>query len=446
MQKAFKVLFVLFSLLSFHFSAAAYALQFADASKTVRLHWKKGKIPIAFSTSLKLPNPSILPQSDVEGALRRSLETWEQVTDIKFETIWADKQTVSPSGISGDGVSLITIAQTPENLLLFGNENEETSAQTRTFYNRQGFISEADVVLNPYQQFSTDGTPGTYDLEATLTHEIGHLLGLEHSLVKGATMQARQGKNGVFNLPAFASRTLAEDDVAGVRAIYGANNFEDECCGTVVGKIVQNKGKSIKKFQVWAEEADSGRVVGEVSTTADGSFRFEGFRAGSYRFYTQDEGQAINAGAEELGSYDVVKDKTINITKKLRSTERNFSIQYAGFNGQLSDLAVPLNNGKSYLIYIGGKNLVVEDLEIGFNAPYFSVVLGSIKTQDYGSDVSVVSFEIQITADAPLGEYSLFVKSPNGTRHFLVGGLTIEKFVNPLNTYVLSPNNNERKY
>ncbi|HXH70083.1 MAG TPA: matrixin family metalloprotease [Pyrinomonadaceae bacterium] len=436
MSKPIKFFLVLFALLSFNFSATAYKLQFADASKTVRLHWKKNKIQIALSTSLSL-------QSDAENAVRRSLETWEQIADIKFEITWTDKQSVSPSGNFGDGVSLITIAQTPENLLLFGNETDEISAQTRTFYNRQGFINEADIILNPYQQFSSDGTIGTYDLEATLTHEIGHLLGLEHSSVMGATMQARQGKNGIYNLSAFASRTLAEDDLTGFRALYGTKNSEESCCGIVVGKIVQTKGKTIRKLQVWAEDANSGRVIGSVSTNSDGSFRFEGLKAGSYRFYTQDEGQDDTATAEELGIFEIIKAKTLTITKKLKTPEKNFSVQYTGFNGQISDLAVPLNGGKSYLIYIGGKNLDAENLIIGFNSPYLSITPNSIVKHDYGSEVSVVSFEIKIDTETPAGEYSLFVKSQSGARQFLVGGLTVENFLNPWNSYVLPVNNKE---
>lgn len=443
MPKTLKIFLVLFSLLALNASAAAYALQFADASKTIRLHWKKGKIPIAISTSLSAQSPGILPQSDIEGAVERSLATWEKAADIKFERVSTDKQSVSPAGNSGDGVSLITIAQTPENLLLFGNAADEISAQTRTFYNRQGYISEADIVLNPYQQFSTDGTIGTYDLEATLTHEIGHLLGLEHSSVMGATMQARQGKNGIFNLPAFASRTLAEDDVTAIHALYGAKKVEDNCCGIVTGKIVQTGGKTIRKFQIWAEDADSARVIGEVSMNLDGSFRLEGLKAGTYRFYAQDDNKNSTAAAEELGSFDVIKDKTLSIIKKVKVAEKNFNVRYAGFNGQISELAVPLNGGKSYLIYIGGKNLVAEDLKIGFNSPYFSVAPGSIAAQDYGSEVSVVSFEVRVEPDATTGEYSLFVKSQNGSKQFLVGGVTIENFVNPWNSYVLPSVNKE---
>jgi hypothetical protein len=443
MSKPINFFLVLFVLLSFNFSAAAYELQFADASKMARLHWKREKIPIAISTSLTLQNPNILLQGDVEEVVRRSLETWEQAANVKFEITTTDKQTVSPSGSFGDGVSLITIAQTPENLLLFGNETDEISAQTRTFYNRRGFISEADIVLNPYQRFSTDGTIGTYDLEATLTHEIGHLLGLEHSSVLGATMQARQGKNGVYNLSAFASRTLAEDDITGIRALYGAKNSEESCCGTVIGKIIQTKGKAIKKSQVWAEESDSGRVIGSVLTNADGSFRLEGLKAGNYRFYTQEDGKVDTATAEELGVFEIIKDKALTIIKKLKTTEKKFSVQYAGFNGQISDLAVPLNSGKSYLIYIGGKNLDTENLKIGFNSPYLRITPSSIIKHDYGSEVSVVSFEIKIDTDTPTGEYSIFVKSQNGARQFLVGGLTIENFLNPWNSYVLPTSHKE---
>lgn len=437
MSKPFKIFIILFSLLSLNFSALAYALQFADASKTARLHWKRGKIPIALSTSLNAQNSSILPQSDVSGALRRSLETWEKAADIKFETISTDKQSISPTGNFGDGVSLITIAQTPENLVLFGNTADEISAQTRTFYNRKGLISEADIVLNPYLQFSTDGTIGTYDLEATLTHEIGHLLGLEHSSVMGATMQARQGKNGVYSLPAFASRTLAEDDAAGIRSLYGAPTVDDDCCGTVAGKIVQLNGKIVKSVQIWAEDVASGRVISGVTANQDGSFRFEGLNVGNYRFYAQDDDQTSKVGAEELGGFEVLKGKLLTISKKIKFTEKDFGVRYAGFNGQISDLAVPLNSGKSYRIYIGGKNLDAENLKIGFNSPFLSVTPDSLTTHDYGSDVSAISFEVKIEAETPAGEYSLFVKSADGFRHFLVGGVTVENFINPLNSYIL---------
>jgi hypothetical protein len=438
MTKLIKFFLVLFALLSFNLSAiASYGLQFADSSRTVRLHWKKNKIPIALSTSFTLQNPSIMPQNDVEGAVRRSLEAWEQISNIKFEIVSTDKQTVSPSGSVGDGVSLITIAQTPENLLLFGNETDEISAQTRIFYNRQGLISEADIVLNPYQQFSTDGSIGTYDLEATLTHEIGHLLGLDHSSVLGATMHARQGKNGVYNLSAFASRTLAEDDVTGIRALYGAKSLEDSCCGTVIGKFTDTNGKVLKNLQVWGEDADSGRIVGSVSTKSDGSFRFERLEAGSYRFYAQVDGKSDDAVSEELGAFEVGKGKTVTIIRKLKTAEKNFNVQYAGFNGQISDLAVPLNSGKSYLIYIGGKNLDAEDLKIGFNSSYFSITPDSITKHDYGSEVSVVSFEIKVDTETPTGEYSIFVKSQSGVKQFLIGSLTVENFLNPWSSYAL---------
>ena len=439
MSKSFKSFLVLISLLIFNFSAAAYGLQFADTSRTVRLRWKKNKIAIAVSTSLS-QNSALATQNDVEGAIRRSLQAWENVTDLSFELTSTDKQTISPAGSYGDGVSLITIAQTPENLILFGNATDEISAQTRTFYNRQGFISEADIVLNPYQQFSTDGTIGTYDLEATLTHEIGHLLGLEHSSVLGATMQERQGKNGVYNLSAFASRTLAEDDVTGIRALYGAKTSEANCCGTVVGKLVQTKSKPAKKLQVWAEEADSGRVVSSVTASADGSFRFEELKTGIYRVFAQEDDKNNVTSAQELSSLEVVKDKTLTISKRVKAIEKNFNIWYAGLNGQISDLAVPLNSGKSYRLYIGGKNINTENLKIGFNSAYLSVTPNSIIEHDYGTDVSVISFEVKVASNTPIGEYSLFVQSQDDWKRFLVGGITIENFINPWSSYVLPDN------
>jgi hypothetical protein len=432
----------LITLLIFASTAMAYAPQLAGDFGNVQIHWKTPVIRIALSNSLTRQNPNIRPNSDVAGAIQRSLETWEKAADIKFQTSWTDKQTISPAGVSGDGVSLITIAQTPENLLFFAADAEEASARTRTFYNRRGFITEADIVLNPYQQFSTDGSFGTFDLESILTHEIGHLLGLEHSFVLGATMNALQGKNGIYNLYAFSPRTLAEDDIAAVRAIYGAKNVDDDCCGEINGRLSLFNGKPAKDFQVWAEEPETGRVISGVSTNSDGSFRFEGLPAGEYSIYSQKIGDKGENSflTENLGSIEVQSGKQIDFVRKLQNKPDTFNLQYAGFNAQIAALAVPVNAGKSYTLYLGGKNFDADEISIVFNSPYISAVPNSFANHDYGTDVSVISFDVKISGKTPVGEYGIYVKRSGGKVECLPGSLVVESSENLVNTNVILVN------
>lgn len=439
MSKSIKILLVCLLLFSFSRQATAYATQFADEGETTRLQWKTNIIPIAFSTSLK-NHIYIRPGSDIEGAIQKSLETWENASNIKFQVTWTDKDTISPSGKSGDGVSLVTIADTTENVLLFGSDTDKVSARTRVFFNRKGTITEADIVLNPYEIFSTDGAFGTVDLQATLTHEIGHFLGLEHSTVIGSTMHEHQGKNGVYSLSGFSPRTLAEDDLAGIRALYGAKLADDECCGSINGKLTFSNGKAAKDFQVWAEDAESGQVIAGVLTNAEGNYRIDGLNTGLYKVYTQDSNKNLekHSSFENLGEIEVLKDKSQVINKKLKDTLRNFDAQYIGFNGQISELAVPINGGKRYMIYVGGKNLVAADLTVGFNSPYLSVTSKSIANEDYGTNISVVRFEVNVDPKIPFGEYSFYLKSKEEAQ-FSVGSLTVGNVINESTSYFLSP-------
>jgi Matrixin len=428
-----KVICAILAILIFSMSVFADAPQFADVSKSAALRWKKVSIPIAFSNSLLKSNPSIRSDSDVQGAVQRSLETWEAVANIEFQVTWTDKLSVSPAGNSGDGISLVTIAQTPENLLIFNGDSTEISARTRVFFNRKGDISEADIVFNPYQQFSTDGAIGTFDLESTLTHEIGHFLGLEHSTVIGSTMNEHQGKNGVFNLSSFSPRTLSEDDITQIRAIYGAKN-DDECCGAIDGKISLTNGKTAKGFYVWLEESETGRVTAGNNVNTDGSFQFKGLESNKYKIYTQDSSN--NVAGQYLGEIEVLKGRTSAITKQITTSFRHFDAQFTGFNGQLSKLAVPVNGGKSYQIYIGGKNLNPDEIKVGTNSPFINISSGNYTKLDYGKELSVFSFEVKINSDAPLGEYSIYLQNKDGSMDFLIGNLTVEKFANPWSSYI----------
>ncbi len=422
--------FVFGLLLLFTVSAAGFTPQFADESKNVRLRWKNPTIRIALSTSLTAQSFNFKSDSDVRGAIERSLKTWENVANIKFETTWTEKQSISRAGNAGDGISLITIGQTADNLSLFFGDKNEISAQTRTFFNSKGLITEADIVLNPYQQFSTDGAFGYFDLEATLTHEIGHLLGLEHSFVLGATMYLHQGRNGVYDLPAFSPRTLSEDDITGIRTLYGAKSDDQECCGAISGKLILANGKPAKNTQVWIEESESGRVVSGVLSNSQGDYFFEGLNPGEYRIYAQRKSEEISYIAEQIGSVEVEKDETAEIIKKLQSSKTSFNLQFTGFNGQISALAVPVNGGKSYTIYIGGRNLDSNEIEMSFNSPNISVVPNSRQIYDYGDEISVTSFEVSIAKNTPLGEYGIFVGTISERTTCLAGSLTVENFEN----------------
>src|SRR6476661_143870 len=252
-----------------------------------QIKWPTRTIDVALSTSLQSPGANIKSGSDVVGAVRRALAHWSSIARINFVVSWSSATSVSPS-TAGDGISLITVADTPENQTF---NADSTAGRTRVFFDPEtGAIAEADVSLNPHPkteegadlQFSTDGSPGTYDLEATFTHEIGHLLGLDHSVVLGSTMQGRQAFNGTFGLPALTERTLSEDDRQRVRSLYGSK----QRLGRIEGRLIDNRLPSalaLDAVNVWAENVATGRVVASGVTIDDGSYKLDGLTPGQYR-------------------------------------------------------------------------------------------------------------------------------------------------------------------
>ncbi|MCU0351809.1 MAG: matrixin family metalloprotease [Flavobacterium sp.] len=311
---------------------------------------------------------------------------------------------------------------------MFSGKTKDIPAKTRVFYNRKGFITEADIVLNPYQQFSTDGSFGTFDLESVITHELGHLLGLDHSTVIGSTMLSHIGKNGVYSMANFTAQTLSDDDIAGVRSIYKTE--ESNCCGTINGKILLRNGKNASNFHIWAEESETGKISAGVLTKSDGTFQIDGLSKGKYRLFAQDKNIIAKFSAEEIGEITLEKEKTIKVEHKLSNALKNFSLKYIGFNSQLTKQAIPVNEGKSFTIYVGAEKINAEDILIRFNSPFFSVLPNSFVKHDFGNDFNVLSFEVMVSSKAVFGDYSLQIYNKNQETDYFVGSLTIDKFTN----------------
>ena len=408
-----------------------------------RIRWPKRTIEIAFSSSLMNPGANVKPDSDVIGAARRALARWSSLANIHFVVTWSTATSVSPAD-EGDGVSLITIADTTENEAF----NSDTSAgRTRVFYDPEsGLIAEADVSINPRPrtddgtvlQFSTDGTPGTYDLEATFTHEIGHLLGLDHSAVLGSTMQGRQAFNGTFGLPAMTERTLSEDDRQKLRGLYGPK----QKLGRIEGRLADNRTPGallpLSGVNVWAENVANGRVIASDVTADDGTYKLDGLAPGQYRvMVTPRAEEGITIGTQKFRSFEVssqvaVKpDAASTVNHNLVPAQAAaLSPKVIGLNAELSTVALPLEPGKRVKVYLGGEGVdQVPGTSISVNSPFFTIDPASLVREQLNAPFPVISVEVQVAPNAPFGDYTIRLQSNSGETAFVPGAITIDPAV-----------------
>jgi hypothetical protein len=442
----------LMAILTFVVSGLPSSFEVFEAPNQLRertIKWSTDTIQIALSSSLTSSSPAIKPESDVLGAVHRALASWSKAANIKFVEVASKDQSVSPTS-GGDGVSLITIAGTDENLALFADEN--STARTRVFYDPDtGQINEADVVINPYPysesgapiQFSTDGTPGTYDLESTLAHEIGHLLGLTHSHVVGATMQATQALNGTYGEPAISERTLSEADLVAIRSLYG----RQEKSGSIEGKIQKSVSGNLipeSAAHVWIEDLTDGRVVASTVTSGNGKFAFGSVPAGSYRAMVEYlAGPKESEAFLEAKSARVLAFRSVEIRNLLRVTADkitplNYVLvppqdslpelkpRFIGLNSELSTVPVSVAAGDKLTLFVGGAGVdQIPGTGLVLSSPFMTVDPASLMLEQFHRATPVISFTITVAANAPPGDYTLRLQSNSGELAYLVGAVTI---------------------
>lgn len=111
--------------------------------------------------------------------------------------------------------------QAPATIMLNNNGricNGSCLAATLTGYYSGSTINDADVYTNTKYKFyssgEADGCSGEFDIEGIMVHEVGHVIGIGHSNVSGATMYPTVSSCNTAN------RSLEPDDVAAKNDLY----------------------------------------------------------------------------------------------------------------------------------------------------------------------------------------------------------------------------------
>ncbi len=174
--------------------------------------------------------------SDID-AIRIALETWNAVECTTFTMIWGGVTNMAWIGYSNHGGNA--------NIVIFQEDwpyAERPVAFTSVTYNPvSGVIFDADIELNAEDyEFTAGGpdwNPGDIDIQNTVTHEAGHIIGLDHSNVIESTMY----ESSIFGET--MKRSLAHDDISGVCDLYPIGAEAPAC-------------EEVQKLDLWVDDPD----------------------------------------------------------------------------------------------------------------------------------------------------------------------------------------------
>jgi Matrixin len=186
------------------------------------LVWRTLPITYRFSAS----GSKRLDDTQARDAIRAAFDTWQSVsceggqTALRFEE-GSDIETDKPLGV--------VKAQAPfgiyyrDDQWTHDNANESYALTNQTFGVVDGLIDYADIELNTFgADFTTSDTDEGIDLQAVVTHEVGHYIGLAHSQVPDSIMVASycQANSNRCSGSIDQLRSLAQDDISAVCAMY----------------------------------------------------------------------------------------------------------------------------------------------------------------------------------------------------------------------------------
>lgn len=182
---------------------------------------------------------------------------------------------------------------------------------------------EGKAVINGF--LSGSGTTGDQQrYEATITHEIGHFLGLAHPQL---SMHAVYPTLYPYIIDNAAQRTLDPDDTAAICQLYPAAGYTASV-GSISGTVRRPDNSNLSGMNVVAEDSATGVCYSTVvdyfsggdgpfqsPPSANGSYTIRGLAPGTYFVRIEPLKSAFVAGSS-IGSYDPPPSSTQSVYRE----------------------------------------------------------------------------------------------------------------------------------
>ncbi len=248
------------------------------------LYWSNpANVPIIINDS----GSDDVPDSSDETALRIAIEEWNKIGGT-WATLVEDASPASQARTDwmASDIHLLFFDETNSSGYFPGFSG--IVAITPVWFFGSGAISDADVLFNgDDHRFTTSQQMGRFDVGDVATHELGHLLGLDHSAWASATMYPYVDPSVILH------RSLSEDEERGLRMAYPSGSF-----GQISGRILRAAGSSAVAGAHVVARDSQGRTAGSVLTNTSGNFVLRGLDPDTYTVYAVPLGDGSGTGSD----------------------------------------------------------------------------------------------------------------------------------------------------
>ena len=283
-----------------------------------------------------------------------------------------------------------------------------------------GSIQDIDVIFNGRRwDFSTGIVPGDFDIQDVLTHELGHVAGLDHSPVHGSSMWPYVSPGQWLH------RSISEDDKSGAVAAARQGGFAQ-----IRGKLRRTNSNPVAGGAVGAIRAQDGRLAAVVLTAGNGDWVIKDLPPGDYHLYSMPL-EGVTSSTELTGDGTVETDFGAVFHGGIASPHQINLSQGENLNvGNIivaADSAVRDNFNHPLILERGGPTQSIYIPGVNFNGGVGSMVEFSpyITLGAVTSDNTLFSAPVTVAPNCPIGSYDIYISLANGELECIPGAIEV---------------------